>query len=111
MPLVFTVTGGGQDCFGGLGVSVGLDSSQTGVHYQLQLNGANMGGQIPGTTGNAITFGNQTSAGTYTVVATYTATLCTNNMNGNAIIVINPLSVPVISGKDTVCSVRQGIYI
>ncbi len=67
-PTVYNVTGGGSYCPGGIGVHVFLSGSQTGVNYQLKLNGSNSGAVVPGT-GNAIDFGLKTVAGTYTVAA------------------------------------------
>ena len=81
-PTAFSVTGGGSYC-SGPGVAVGLSGSQTGVNYQLFIGGSPVGSAVGGT-GNALSFGNQTTIGTYTVGATNTTTLCTNNMTGSA---------------------------
>ncbi|WP_460560821.1 PKD-like domain-containing protein [Ferruginibacter profundus] len=82
-PIAYAVTGGGGYCNGGTGVNVGLANSQTGVTYQLVLNGTtNVGAPVAGT-GAAISFGLQTTIGTYTVVATNTTYLCTSNMTGS----------------------------
>src|SRR2546426_12192134 len=87
-PTAFNVTGGGTYCEGGVGLAVGLSGSQTGVNYQLKRGGSNVGSPVAGT-GSALSFGNQTAAGTYTVVATNnTATACSSNMSGNAVIVV-----------------------
>jgi len=53
---------------GGGGVPITLSGSQTGVDYQLQLNGTNTGTQVVGP-GSPFTFPAQTVAGTYTVIA------------------------------------------
>jgi trimeric autotransporter adhesin len=90
-PTAYAVTGGGSYCTSGAGLSVGLAGSQTGVTYQLKLNGAtNIGAPVAGT-GAAISFGNQTAAGTYTVVATNTTSTCSNNMTGSAIVALYPV--------------------
>ena len=87
-PAAFNVTGGGSYCSGGSGVAVGLSGSQSGVNYQLVLNGStNVGSPVAGT-GSAISFGNQTAAGTYTVVATNVVTSCMTNMTGSATVSI-----------------------
>ena len=84
----FNVTGGGSYCSGGAGLSVGLDGSQTGVNYQLILNGiTNIGSPIAGT-GSALTFGLQTTAGSYTVRGTNSFG-CSSLMTGSSIITIN----------------------
>jgi hypothetical protein len=84
-PAIFNVNGGGAFCFGGAGVLVGLSGSETGVNYQLQVNGNNIGSPVAGT-GSALSFGNQTTGGTYTVVATRVSNSSTSNMNGSAVV-------------------------
>ena len=86
---IFNVTGGGYYCAGCNGVPVGLDGSQSGVNYQLQLANVNTGSSVAGT-GSAISFGNQTALGTYTVVAIVANTGCTTNMNGSATVTVAP---------------------
>lgn len=85
LPNSFTVNGGGSYCAGGTGVAVGLTGSQTGVSYQLLLNGNNNGSPTAGT-GSAISFGNKTGVGTYTVQATNATTNCTKTMNGSVVV-------------------------
>ena len=83
-PGIFNVTGGGEICDDDeIGTAVGLDDSETGVNYQLLLDGVDLGAPVAGT-GNAISFGNQTAAGTYTVVATVVETGCSITMTGEA---------------------------
>lgn len=88
IPTAYSVTGGGSYCSGGSGVAVGLSSSDTGVNYQLQINGVNSGSPLAGTS-NAISFGNQIAAGNYTVTATNATTGCQNTMTGSVTITIN----------------------
>jgi len=67
------------------GATVGVDNSETSVHYQLQTAGpVNVGSPVAGT-GSAISFGNQT-VGTYTVLATNDTSSCTSNMAGSAMV-------------------------
>ena len=99
---IFNVTGGGNYCLGGEGVQVGLDSSQTGILYQLKRDGNNVGNPIVGN-GNPFSFGEQTEAGTYTVLASDTVNNCELMMNGNAIITILPLPTATISGTTSLC--------
>ena len=84
-PTAFNVTGGGASSCGTNGVAIGLDGSESGVNYQLLLNGGPSGSSEPGT-GGALSFGSQTAPGTYTVAATDATTGCTNTMNGSAIV-------------------------
>ncbi len=89
-PAVFDVRGGGNVCASG-GVSsreVYLTGSESGVNYQLYLNGSiPLSVPVPGS-GAQISFGNQSTAGYYTVVGTFTATGCSQKMNDSAIITI-----------------------
>ncbi|MEI6410858.1 MAG: HYR domain-containing protein, partial [Bacteroidota bacterium] len=78
----FTVTGGGGFCQGSSTVPVGLSGSQTGVNYQLQINGTNNGAPVAGT-GAALNFGNFNVVGTYTVIGTTVATSCSTTMTGS----------------------------
>ncbi len=105
---VYSVIGGGNYCAGGGGVHVGLNSSTTGVNYQLMLGSGSVGSPVSGASGSPLDFGLETGAGTYTVVATNATTGCTDNMSGTVTIVVNPIVTPAItlsSGSgDTVCS-------
>ena len=92
LPIVYNVTGGGEYCSGGIGLSVGLSNSQAGVSYQLLLGGVDTGTPVAGT-GSAITFGNLPAAGIYTVHAINTTTNCEKDMGGSGIIAINPLPI------------------
>ena len=88
-PTVFNLTGGGNYCAGGTGLSVSLSSSQVGVNYQLKKNGSNQGAAVSGT-GSALAWNNLTF-GTYTVVATYVASPnCSSTMTGSIVITQNP---------------------
>jgi len=112
-PIAYNVTGGGSYCTSGAGLPIGLSNSQTGVTYQLVLNGGtNVGAPVAGT-GAAIAFGNQTAAGTYTVVATKTATSCTNTMTGNAVIAFYPVVTvtPTLTQPTTCVSANGAISI
>ena len=103
-PNLFNVTGGGSLCSGGPGAPVGLDGSQTGVSYQLVLNGTtNVGSAVTGT-GSAINFPVQTTAGSYTVTANTSIGGCTSNMTGSAVVAVTPSPGITLSGNPAVCS-------
>ncbi|MGE0773082.1 MAG: DUF6443 domain-containing protein [Cyclobacteriaceae bacterium] len=87
-PVTYSMTGGGGYCSGGSGTTVGINGSQSGVSYQLKLNGANYGAAIGGT-GGALNWNNLTTAGSYTVVAT--SGICSSAMSGSASVYINSL--------------------
>ncbi len=98
-PNAFAVNGGGLFCFGKPGVSVGLSGSETGVNYQLVVNGStNIGTPIAGT-GSSITFGIQTIAGTYTVIAKNAASTVSANMTGSVTVTANP-AITVNAGSN-----------
>lgn len=111
LPNVYAMTGGGGYCAGGAGVVIGLTGSQSGVTYQL-YNGTSPFGSAVAGTGFAISFGTFTTGGTYTVVATNTATTCTRNMTGSAVVTVNPLpAVFAITGGGGYCSGSSGVNI
>ena len=85
-----SVTGGGSYCSGGIGVPIGLNTSQVGIKYQLIINGALFAVPRITGTGGAISFGNQLVAGIYKILATDTVTNCTQVMSDSAIIIVNP---------------------
>jgi hypothetical protein len=103
-PTLFTVTGGGAYCQYSNGINVGLSGSENGVNYQLMLNGSPTGGIYNGN-GYAIDFGTQYAEGTYTVTASNASIPCTQNMTGNAIVVVNPLPDQTVTytGANTIC--------
>ena len=111
LPTAYTVTGGGCYCLGDTGVTVGLANSQSGVNYQLQLNGSDTVSQVAGT-GEALSFGNQTGAGTYTVIAINDTTSCSVNMTSSVNVIINPLpNVYNITGGGSFCSGDTGVAV
>jgi hypothetical protein len=108
LPTVYYMTGGGEFCAGGSGVSVGLSGSQTGVNYQLFTSGTP--GATVGGTGSPITFGLTTTPGTYTVVATSGSTSCSNNMSGTAIVAVNSLPAAyTVTGGGSYCAGGTGV--
>jgi len=92
LPVEYSLTGGGEYCIGGPGVTVGLSGSQPGVSYQLFNNLNPVGTPVTGT-GSPISFGNQSLAGNYTVEATRASTGCSNTMGSTVSVIINPLPV------------------
>ncbi|WP_420578186.1 FG-GAP-like repeat-containing protein [Ekhidna sp.] len=110
-PTPFSVTGGGSYCNGGAGVPIGLDGSDTGIEYQLKVNGSPIGSPISGN-GSALDFGLQTQEGSYTVTALNNITSCSNEMYGSKDIGINPLPLEYsITGGGNNCSDGDGVFI
>lgn len=108
-PVVHYVTGGGVYCPGGLGVSVGLDSANAGISYQLFLAGAPVGTSVAGGD-SALSFGYQTGLGSYTVLATDTLTHCVAAMDSSVVITINtPPNVYNITGGGAYCAGGAGV--
>ena len=109
LPNNFYLTGGGIFCTGTSGVHVGLNSSNTGIRYQLYNSGTSTGAGVTGT-GLALDFGLQNASGTYTVVATNATTGCTANMAGSSIVAANPLPVVyTVSGGGAYCAGSTGL--
>ncbi|MEN8226051.1 MAG: T9SS type A sorting domain-containing protein [Bacteroidota bacterium] len=96
LPFAFWISDGGGYCEGTAGVEVSLDGSETGVDYELLLDG-NPTANIVAGTGSAISFGFQTDEGIYTVEG-FTS-YCDNAMYGNAY--IYPIEIPGQAGTPT----------
>ena len=110
-PKLQNVTGGGSYCDGGSGLAVGLSSSETGVNYQLVLNGINTGNKMAGT-GSALSFGLQTSDGIYTITGTNAVTSASNTMTGSANIISTPLPTSYkVTGGGTYCIGGTGVLV
>jgi hypothetical protein len=111
LPTAYAVSGTGNYCAGGTGVTVCLASSASGVTYNL-YNGAALVGGAAGT-GSSICFGNYTTAATYTVAAVNTSTGCTSNMSGSAVVGINalPTLYTVTSSGASYCAGGAGIAV
>ncbi|HOI00956.1 MAG TPA: choice-of-anchor J domain-containing protein, partial [Bacteroidales bacterium] len=104
IPLAFNVTGGGSYCAPGAGIAVGLDNSETGVDYELYLDGLATG-QIVSGTGSPISFGLQQTGGLYTVVGTLLSSGCPLEMNGSATVIAYPTPIGSATPPvQTVCS-------
>lgn len=83
-PLAYNVTGGGAFCPGSAGIAVGLDGSETGINYNIYVDGV-LNSTVAGT-GSAISSALINSLGNVTVVAQNTTTGCTFDMIGSATI-------------------------
>ncbi len=108
LPVIYSVTGGGNYCAGGSGVAIGLSNSTIGINYQVYYNNGvitNTYGTPWAGTGAAINFGLFTGAGVYTVVAINAATGCNVQMNASATVGIN-----VLPTAYTVTWVGSGSY-
>lgn len=109
LPFVDTVLGGGSYCAGGAGVGLYLDSSETGVNYQLYRGTTAVGSPVSGT-GGALSFGSQTVAGTYTVKATNATTGCWRNMAGSAtVVIIATPTLYTVTGGGSYCAGGVGL--
>ncbi len=102
-PVVYAVTAGGsQRCSNASPITISLAGSQTGINYQLKINGANAGASVAGT-GSALTWSDQGS-GTYSIQAIGTGG-CTQAMSGTPVITVNPApAVYAVGGVGSVCS-------
>lgn len=95
LPLEYSVNGGGEYCYAGEGVGIGLSGSELNTNYQLFRGGVADGPAVTGT-GNPISLGNRTAAFTYTVTATNNITGCRNQMDESATILITTPPVPYL---------------
>ncbi len=112
LPAQYMVTGGGNYCFGGVGVPVGTSNSDAGVSYQLYKGATPVGTALPGSGGGPIDFGLITPAGTYTVVAKNTTTNCSVSMLNPATVGINPLPVVrTVTGGGSYCAGGAGVNV
>ncbi|MFZ4707417.1 MAG: PKD-like domain-containing protein, partial [Bacteroidales bacterium] len=75
LPLKYNMMGGGNSCYSGSGVPVGLSGSQVNTAYKLFQDGVAVGPIVNGT-GNQLYFGNYTASGAFTVVGTNLITGC-----------------------------------
>jgi PKD repeat protein len=108
-PSAFWISDGAGYCEGSQGIEVTMDGSETGVDYDLLLDGVSTGNVLAGT-GSALNFGYQTDEGIYTVQA-FTST-CDNMMMGNAYIyqMDIPGQAAMPSGDDLVCPGEEADY-
>jgi len=112
LPIVDTVTGGGNYCPGGAGNHIGLSSSSLGVNYQLYRGILPLGSPVAGT-GSGLDFGLQSITGTYFATATDTATGCSINMVGSPTIGISalPAAYNVLASSTGYCVGGPGVDI
>ncbi|MBS1920316.1 MAG: hypothetical protein JST17_08690, partial [Bacteroidetes bacterium] len=111
-PGSFNVSGGGVFCSLN-GAVISLSGSETGIRYELLLDGVAVS-TLPITgTGGPISFPTQFVAGIYTIIAVDPVTFCTSLMTGSANITFNTSpSKPVIShGSTTICEGASVILI
>jgi len=108
-PTAFTLEGGGEYCLGGEGVEITLDGSETGVSYELYLDGDPTGNTVDGT-GSEISFGLITDEGYYT--ATASNGICSFEMDNQVqvIILFPPLEPETPTGPDVICDETSSDY-
>lgn len=112
LPNIDTLVGGGSYCATSTGIPLALDSSQSGVTYQLYISDSIATGSPVSGTGSALPLGVETAGGVYNVVATITATGCQNNMHGTSVVIVNPLPhVYTIAGGGAYCASDTGVHI
>jgi hypothetical protein len=86
-PIVYQVSGGGGYCAGSAGASIDLSGSQSGVIYELLLNGGPVDTVIG--TGAPFSFSPQLIPGNYTVLA-YSIVACDRMMQGSVNVFVHP---------------------
>ena len=111
LPAIDTVTGGGTTCAAGPGIHVGLNTSTTGISYQLYSGGVPVGSPLTGT-GSSLDFGPFLTSGTYTVYATNITTGCSTGMYGSATVIISTSPVVIaMTGGGAYCAGGTGVHI
>jgi len=110
-PNTYSMTGGGSYCSGGIGVHVGLNSSDGGTTYYL-FNGASLVTTATSpSNGFPVDFGLQTASGTYTAVAGFGST-CSATQGGSVTVSVNPLPTAFsVGGGGNYCSGGTGLNI
>jgi hypothetical protein len=87
-PIASNVSGGGNICPGGAGLTISLANSDPGVEYRMYLLGSQVGFSFG--TGGILNFTNITTPGVYTIEGDYDGSGCTTLMNGSATITLLP---------------------
>lgn len=103
-PSVYAVTASSASprCANATPITISLAGSQTGINYQLKINGTNAGTPVAGT-GNALTWSDQGS-GTYSIQAIGTGG-CAQVMTGTPVITVNPApAIYTVGGGGAVCA-------
>lgn len=110
VPEAFELTGGGAFCENSTGVEIGLDGSETGIDYELMLDGVLTGNIVPGT-GSAISFGLANVAGSYEALGSneYCSSYMQNQLPVYEIFTPGQASMP--EGPETVCLEESSEYI
>lgn len=106
-PADYTLSDGAGYCEGTEGLEVTLDGSQTGVNYELFVDGVSTGQVLPGT-GSALSFGNQTEQGIYSCIAF--TDHCNKQQIGNCYIwvIYPPEEAAAPTGSTQECSTNTG---
>jgi uncharacterized delta-60 repeat protein len=109
MPWVFNLTGNGNFCQGQPGAQLILESSQTGINYELFLNGAPAGVILPGT-GSPLNFGYLSAPGSYT--CTGSSGPCAAVMPGviNVQMIAIPGTAAIPTGPSITCNNISATY-
>lgn len=107
-PTAYTLSDGAGYCEGSGGLPVTLDGSQTGVDYELFVDGVSTGQVLPGT-GSPLNFGSQTEQGIYTCMAT--TDHCEEAQIGNCYIwvIYPPEEAAAPTGSTQECSTNTGV--
>ncbi|MBK7174326.1 MAG: PKD domain-containing protein [Bacteroidales bacterium] len=101
-PFSITVTNNGVFCEGTPGVTIGLSGSQSGMNYELLLNGALEGTNRAGT-GAPLSFGIKNVPGQYSIRGINPVGNCEQIMNDTVTVIMNPIPVTDFEAN-TVCN-------
>ncbi|HEX2934232.1 MAG TPA: hypothetical protein VHO72_02670, partial [Bacteroidales bacterium] len=109
-PSIFNLSGSGSYCENTGGLTVNLDGSETGMSYQLLIDGLPLGSSKAGT--NSTLAWNNNLKGNYTIQASNAGSTCKRTMNGTASIVEVLLpTVFNVTAPAGYCSGQPGVTI
>lgn len=108
-PDEFNLEGGGSYCLGDDGVEITLDGSQSGIDYELFLDGTTTGIIVAGT-GSELSFGLVTEEGYYEAYGSNTE--CSVSMTGQVQVSVSfpPLEPDTPSGPEAICDEATSDY-
>jgi len=107
-PTVYSLNSVGTFCESEGGAEITLSGSQSGIIYQLQLNGKDIGKPVDGT-GSSISFGKYNIEGIYTAIAQSTSHGCLTQMQGEVSLRKIPKpKVYELASRDYFCAGSDG---
>lgn len=108
-PVFYDLEGGGGYCLNGEGVEITLSDSQSGVEYELYLDGNPTGILLEGT-GSEISFGLLTEEGVFTCIANNGTCEEIMNEQVEVFILFPPAEPSTPTGPQVICNESSSVY-